>query len=460
MAFNLFGNDQSVEAQKRTIQELRSRTKSAGLYFPDSPVTLQDAMKFAAPALEGDKSNVQVQQQTDQFLGAPSMPLEQADLIRAVMQGAKLGNAPMSPEQIEALMQSVNSNPGGVGGRSPITEKPSLLSVAPPPVLLNSDERLQFLQDAYLSPQARERQQAQKELELLQKVTGNIKPEGPLFETAFGKPGVIPAEKPEKPSKTEMGSIIERADELGLEGQERYEFIKNERAAFAGQTTAAREREKRRFRSTLTPSVKTELRAMGVTDPESATPEQIDKAQDTAFERIQKEFEARQNIALAGKEKVDIADEARKVYADLESADDLIDQIQFYSEKVNTFGPGERVTGFLEREAGALTQSNKDAARFKQQGGLLANIARSLGGERGVLTDQDVARANMLVPSINDTKEIAEDKIRELREIIKNGRKRAIERFQRGAFPQQTPPGFQKEEEAISLDEYLKGKGQ
>lgn len=180
-----------------------------------------------------DEANLQVQ---NSRLRGLSMPLDQADLIRAVMQGAKLGNAPMSLDQVAALTQAANSNPGGVGNRNPITENPSLLSVAEPQFLLprNSNEALKYIQDALLTPQQRDQQQAQKQLESIQKVTGNIEPSGSLFSAAYPGADVTPVKKDEKLVKTEMGVIIDRADELGLKGKERYDFITSERARLAG----------------------------------------------------------------------------------------------------------------------------------------------------------------------------------------------------------------------------------
>lgn len=48
----------------------------------------------------------------------------------------------------------------------------------------------------------------------------------------------------------------------------------------------------------------------------------------------------------------------------------------------------------------------------------LSNIARKLGGERGVLTDRDVERVEGLLPKLKDTDVVAQGKMRKIREFI------------------------------------------
>ena len=49
----------------------------------------------------------------------------------------------------------------------------------------------------------------------------------------------------------------------------------------------------------------------------------------------------------------------------------------------------------------------------------LSNIARRLGGERGVLTDRDIERVKGIFPSKNDTEEVGQGKINRIKEFIK-----------------------------------------
>ena len=192
MAFNLFGggNNQNEEAQKQTIRDLRAKTKAAGGYFPDSPVSLQQAMEFAKPVLQGDQA---LKQQTQGFLSTPSVPLDQMDLIRSVIASAKRGNAPLSQEQIGGLTQGTFNQEGGVGRFNPITSQPTELSVAPPSTLQPPNENAQFLESALLGPGGRAERAAQEKLKLAQQVFGNVEP-GPLSEAA-GLGGVRQQEK-------------------------------------------------------------------------------------------------------------------------------------------------------------------------------------------------------------------------------------------------------------------------
>ncbi len=49
----------------------------------------------------------------------------------------------------------------------------------------------------------------------------------------------------------------------------------------------------------------------------------------------------------------------------------------------------------------------------------LSNIARRLGGERGVLTDRDIERVKTIFPSKNDTEEVGQGKINRIKDFIK-----------------------------------------
>lgn len=72
--------------------------------------------------------------------------------------------------------------------------------------------------------------------------------------------------------------------------------------------------------------------------------------------------------------------------------------------KVNTAGGGlmNRGKQYLKNEWGALTQTNEPAAQMASLANrYMATLAR-MSGERGVLTEQDVQRAQAWVPSLSD----------------------------------------------------------
>lgn len=65
---------------------------------------------------------------------------------------------------------------------------------------------------------------------------------------------------------------------------------------------------------------------------------------------------------------------------------------------------------------------NKELNTYEDSRGLvLANISREFGGEKGVLTDRDIKRIEDAFPNKTDTKEIAEQKIKFIRDFV--GRK-------------------------------------
>lgn len=99
----------------------------------------------------------------------------------------------------------------------------------------------------------------------------------------------------------------------------------------------------------------------------------------------------------------------------------IVDQIDRYSQKVNNFGTGAggegRAIGGLTRWLGGITQKDTDAAGLMRQQAYLSNIVRSLG-EKGTLAEGDVQRAIGAIPSVWDTKDVATQKIKDLRSII------------------------------------------
>lgn len=105
--------------------------------------------------------------------------------------------------------------------------------------------------------------------------------------------------------------------------------------------------------------------------------------------------------------------------------DEVINQIEKYSKKVNTFeaGPGGlvRIIEGTKRAYGAATQTDKNATLLKQQKGKLAQIIRTLG-EKGALSEGDVVRAISLIPTVYDTKEIAEQQMIDLRDLISSAK--------------------------------------
>lgn len=63
--------------------------------------------------------------------------------------------------------------------------------------------------------------------------------------------------------------------------------------------------------------------------------------------------------------------------------------------------------------------NNADEAAFDAQRGMLfSNIARTLGGEKGVLSDQDIKRIEKTIPSLGDSPEQRTAKIQIIKDII------------------------------------------
>lgn len=102
---------------------------------------------------------------------------------------------------------------------------------------------------------------------------------------------------------------------------------------------------------------------------------------------------------------------------------DILGQIESYSKKVNTFDAGTMgatrgIVG-INKWLGGMLQTDKDSAMLMRQTGKLSNLVRALG-EVGALAEGDVERAIKLIPNVWDTKEIAEQNIKDLKEILGN----------------------------------------
>ena len=67
----------------------------------------------------------------------------------------------------------------------------------------------------------------------------------------------------------------------------------------------------------------------------------------------------------------------------------------------------------------AVNMNNADEAAFDAQRGMLfSNIARTLGGEKGVLSDQDIKRIEKTIPSLGDSPEQRAAKIQIIKDTI------------------------------------------
>lgn len=98
---------------------------------------------------------------------------------------------------------------------------------------------------------------------------------------------------------------------------------------------------------------------------------------------------------------------------------DISDLFSTFTEiPLNVRGPlAGRTLGQLER----ITQDVPQVADYlDSREFFMSNIARSLGGERGVLTDRDIRRVQQFFPQIHDTEEVANRKMNRMKRFISN----------------------------------------
>ena len=124
-----------------------------------------------------------------------------------------------------------------------------------------------------------------------------------------------------------------------------------------------------------------------------------------------------------------IPTKARDTIGALNAAGEILDQVDELSRKLNRGVGAGRVVAGAQNVIGSALQTNPDATLFKSLGdGMLANMARA-AGERGVLTDQDIARARKLIPSLTDSREVASGKIQRLRSYFAELNQKAIQTY-------------------------------
>src|SRR3972149_3742733 len=107
---------------------------------------------------------------------------------------------------------------------------------------------------------------------------------------------------------------------------------------------------------------------------------------------------------------VKVTPEQKKELADLGPVSNVVDTLTAYSDRLITAKtPGEAAKQFVVLSGGAMAKSNALAAAYNDsKEAFTGTISRTLGGERGVLTDRDIKRMAKLLPNFRDTVAIKE----------------------------------------------------
>jgi hypothetical protein len=120
---------------------------------------------------------------------------------------------------------------------------------------------------------------------------------------------------------------------------------------------------------------------------------------------------------------------ARDTMQVLSAAEGILDELSTLSANINIGDKGTRFIEGSKAAMGGALQSRPDVAVYNSaRQGFLATIARSTG-ERGVLTDRDILRAQQLIPGVYDSNEVATGKILMLREFIAGMKQRTIKNY-------------------------------
>ena len=107
--------------------------------------------------------------------------------------------------------------------------------------------------------------------------------------------------------------------------------------------------------------------------------------------------------------------------ADLQNTEAIFDSIKQMSGQLMT-APSAVEAGIqgAKLKFGSLTKSHTLAAAYDDsKQAFLGVLSRSLGGERGVLTDRDIARIDRMLPGFGDTKKIRDLKVGLIENLLK-----------------------------------------
>ena len=112
------------------------------------------------------------------------------------------------------------------------------------------------------------------------------------------------------------------------------------------------------------------------------------------------------------------------------SADAMLNTIQDLTNKV--VKAGNAGTAWLQGISGAIgskLKTDPNAVLFKSTIDAFTSQLSRAAGEKGVLTDQDVARIKAALPSLNDTKDIAAAKLGTLRSLFESKKQGAVSAY-------------------------------
>lgn len=105
---------------------------------------------------------------------------------------------------------------------------------------------------------------------------------------------------------------------------------------------------------------------------------------------------------------------------DLDNTDVLINQIDAITKRLmSATSPVEAISGGALKKAGAITRMAPLASAYNdQKSAFLGVISRTMGGERGVLTDRDISRIENSLPGFTDTRQLRDYKISTIKNLM------------------------------------------
>ena len=112
---------------------------------------------------------------------------------------------------------------------------------------------------------------------------------------------------------------------------------------------------------------------------------------------------------------------AREALAGLTQTHAIVANVETLAKGLITAtNPAEALAQYARLEVGARTQANPQARVYNDaKQAFLGILSRTMGGERGVLTDRDIARIDRMLPGFGDTISVMDQKLNQLRVMLR-----------------------------------------
>lgn len=152
-------------------------------------------------------------------------------------------------------------------------------------------------------------------------------------------------------------------------------------------------------------------------DPIDVKPEELVKYNPALLTDYNKIIAEQKTFTEEKSGKIDLTADEKKKESQKETLTRNLGILQKNLQEAELRGPVAGRLGFLSKlTGGAVAPEVADYESLRK--GMIGQVARVISGETGVLTDQDIKRAENLLPKLSDSQKVAQNKLNNLRELL------------------------------------------